>query len=233
MPKEPKNVAAREAIVSKAMGPNLGQVMSTLNRVFAGEIEYDEALQEFGLFTAEVRKNYPELYKALQRGSAQAEAKPLELRPLKEDPAWQEMVEFQHKLEKIFMTALAVPKEALVPQRLGMNLAVAQTEAVPQNGAGATAESEEDLPFGLTADGQRIYGYRAWVKGEMLGAQPGSEWNVRWDVERGGELAPMPNVGGPLTVPMEGGNRMRFSVLEAEGNIMLLRYERLLPPKQG
>lgn|SRR3990167_2334039 len=218
--------------LANALGISLQHVMEVLNRVFAGEIEYDEALQEFGLFTAEVRKNYPELYKALQRGSKQAEALPFEL--LKEDPEWQEMSrlmrESHARLERATTEALMLPKEMLVPQRIGMN--AAQIAEVPQNGSGVDSEEVYDLPFGLTEDGQRVYGYRAWVKGEMRGAQIGSEWNVRWDVEREGQLSPMPNEGGPLTVPIEGG-RMRFNVVEINGTVMRLRFERMLPPKQG
>lgn len=224
---------------SNPTGLDLHEIMVVLNRVFAGEIEYDEALQEFGLFTAEVRKAYPELYKALQRGSKQTEAPAPQFRPLAEDPAWQQMMDFQRQLEQKIATALAVPKEMLVRERLGMTMASAQAEqamvAIPQNGKPPSEEQGEgdyNPAFDLTEDGQRIYGYRAWTKAEMRASIPGSEWNVRWDMWRGDTMVPMPNEGGPLTVPIEGG-RMRFNVMSIEGDVMHLRFERLLPPKQG
>lgn len=40
-------------------------ILSTLERVFASEIIYDEGCMELGLHTAQVRKQWPNLFKAL------------------------------------------------------------------------------------------------------------------------------------------------------------------------
>lgn len=47
------------------MAKSLDDVLGSLDKVFAGDVEYDECLMELGLHTAQVRKQWPALYHAL------------------------------------------------------------------------------------------------------------------------------------------------------------------------
>lgn len=53
-----------------AANKSVEDILSQLERVFAGEVEYDEALMELGLHTAQVRKAYPSLYAVLHGGAS-------------------------------------------------------------------------------------------------------------------------------------------------------------------
>lgn len=51
-------------------GKSVEDVLAQLERVFSGEVQYDEALMDLGLHTAQVRKSCPNLFKVLSGSSS-------------------------------------------------------------------------------------------------------------------------------------------------------------------
>lgn len=217
--KEQRGHPNEEAKKPPVGGPSMGQVLGWLNAVLAGEMEYDEALEQLKMYAAQMRKGYPALHKVLNKGALEFE--PITLSPA-EEAMLAEFKAFEERLHNQMSTLLAMPVTARQTQPQAP-----QPVAAGSNGHSEPPAPEQDLPFDLDGNGMRVYGYRAWVKAEMKTAMPTTQWKVRWDLPS----VPMPSIGSPLTLPIDGG-RLRFNVLDVEGDVMLLECLTMLPPVQ-
>jgi len=145
-------------------------VLETLEKVFADEQPYDESLMELQLHTAEVRKQFPNLFQAIQFPKAHLS----------------DLAETDHTKE----VADAVIS-ALVDWLTSHPATVRVVEAAVRSDT--TQSSAEPVPATV---GRPIYQYTTWAVNEARTSTVGSEWAAHWDIPN----VPMPTEGSSITL---------------------------------
>lgn len=131
---------------------SVDEIFSSLEKVFSGSILFDEALMDLGVFSAQVRKTYPSLYKVLSSVGS-TEQKSTEL-------GSSELSEVKALLVKLSETTISP---------------VAGTAHISIPAAPAPPKTEEVL------DPANYPDYNAWATSSAKSSNIGDEHIVKWD----------------------------------------------------
>lgn len=181
------------------------EVLVSLEKVFSGEVEYDEALMELNLHTAQVRRKYPNLYKALALANT-VQGTVLEASPSNEIAELKKM-----------LSELAARPAVQIPASHEVSVASQLARAVPNNAQPVPNEGQAEEQLTL-------YNYNQWAQQHAGTSRVGDEWLLNWDMP---ETVPMPAYGAPLTVPTANG-RFRFSVIGVDPDLRRLKVKMLV-----
>jgi hypothetical protein len=194
---------------AKMAQKTVDDIFASLEKVFANEIEFDDALMELDLHTAQVRKSYPNLFEVL-KSSRSNKVEIVQVAPLTMNQFSTAMTDFQRQ----WLEAVSKLLQSN-PTTIYRSLAAEQQSSQIQE-----TKPLDDVP---------IYKYSEWVVKQMPDSTPGQRWAIRWDIPN----VPMPNLTQPiLTLRRPEGDRIRFQVVGSrdDENIFELNTLKILPP---
>lgn len=118
-------------------------------------------------------------------------------------------------------SAVVKPSRSLSDEELIELRKIARSKAIVQNN-GAHSDppqaAQEVTPLNnFVDDAPPAYKYDDWVTGQAKSSRIGEEWLLEW-----GKPIPMPDEGGPLTIPTEAG-RIRFQVIMKDESTSRMR----------
>lgn len=196
-------------------------ILMELEKVFAGEVEYDECLMNLGLHTAQVRKTCPNLFHVLS--SKQDSTKSSSSNSLSDNDS---VIGILKAMEaRLAQSVETVKSFSAAKEREKLAVAGAPTENIRFTGnndflskTSAEEASQEEKP---------IPTYTEFAQRLVPVSRAGDEWLITWDSQ-----APLPTLNGPLTIRTDAG-RIRFNVTAIDESLRRIRLRHVASPQSS
>lgn len=212
----PTKVPVKVRSVRKSNTPSMADVLKVLEKVFSGEQQYDEALEQLKLHVASVRKSYPALFEVMVSKIAKTEQITI------------------GDVTRIVESTLLSVIDKIVPKSQPGNGVAPHTSVIAtlQQPVAVEEQDDEGPEVILSDNGVVKHPYTVWVQDAPNTAIEGQEFYVQWDVNTI-ESFKVLKLGEPFT--LKGVNhRTRFSVEEAlEGDVYRVKAIAILPHVRG